>query len=140
MAKLLGNTEASYFTEMYLQDKFNAPEEKESLFLVPNFLPSEAVIQQIKDLKQGEALVYEDELVAARINMKDFSLHQIEKMTDIKEELVFFKKPADLFTYNHHAISFDFDLLTMGRTSQELSSTNGFLGDKKIFSSKKGLP
>jgi hypothetical protein len=34
--------------------------------LVPNFLPTETVIQQIKDLKQGEALVYEDELVAAK--------------------------------------------------------------------------
>ncbi len=30
--KILENTEVSYFTEMYLQDKFKAPEEKESLF------------------------------------------------------------------------------------------------------------
>lgn len=108
--KILENTEVTYFTEMYLQDKFKSPEDRESLFLVPNFLPTETVIQQIKDLKQGEALVYEDELVAAKINMKGFSLNQIEKMTDIKEELIFFKKPTDLFTYNHHAIDFDFDL------------------------------
>lgn len=81
--------------------------------------------------------MYEDELIAARINMKDFSLHQIEKMTDIKEELIFFKKPTDLFTYNNKAIDFDFELLTQGKTSQELSSTNGFLGDKKICSLKK---
>jgi hypothetical protein len=54
-----------------------------------------------------------------KINMKGFSLNQIEKMTDIKEELIFFKKPTDLFTYNHQAIDFDFDLLTKGRTSQE---------------------
>jgi UDP-N-acetylglucosamine diphosphorylase/glucosamine-1-phosphate N-acetyltransferase len=127
--KILGNTEVSFFTEMYLQEKFPEPEKKESLFLVTNFLPSETVIRQIKDLQQGEALVYEDELVAARINMDGFSLHQIEKMTDIKEELVFFKKPTDLFTYNQKAIDFDFELLTRGRTSQELSSTNGFLGD-----------
>lgn len=136
--KILDNTEVSYFTEMYLQDKFKSPEEKESLFLVPNFLPTETVIQQIKDLKQGEALVYEDELIAAKINMKGFSLNQIEKMTDIKEELVFFKRPKDLFSYNHHAIDFDFELLTKGRTSQELSSTNGFLGDKKDLFIEEG--
>lgn len=129
--KILDNTEVSYFTETYLQDKFTEPEKKESLFLVTNFLPTENIIQQIKDLKQGEALVYEDELVAAKINMDGFSLHQIEKMTDIKEELVFFKKPSDLFTYNKEAIDFDFELLTHGRTSQQLSLTNGFLGDKK---------
>jgi UDP-N-acetylglucosamine diphosphorylase/glucosamine-1-phosphate N-acetyltransferase len=136
--KILKNTEISYFTENYLQNKFSNPEEKESLFLVTNFLPTENVIQQIKDLKQGEALVYEDELIAARINMKDFSLNQIEKMTDIKEELTFFKKPTDLFTYNHKAIDFDFELLTKGRISQELSSTNGFLGDKKDLFIEEG--
>ncbi|KAB1229152.1 GlmU family protein [Chryseobacterium viscerum] len=136
--KILENTEVSYFTEMYLQDKFKSPEEKESLFLVPNFLPTETVIQQIKDLKPGEALVYEDELIAAKINMKDFSLNQIEKMTDIKEDLIFFKRPKDLFSYNHHAIDFDFELLTKGKTSQELSSTNGFLGDKKDLFIEEG--
>jgi len=136
--RILCNTEVSYFTETYLQDKFTEPEKKESLFLVTNFLPTENIIQQIKDLKQGEALVYEDELIAAKINMDGFSLHQIEKMTDIKEELVFFKKPSDLFTYNKEAIDFDFELLTHGRTSQQLSSTNGFLGDKKDLFIEEG--
>lgn len=136
--KILENTEVSYFTETYLQDKFTEPEKTESLFLVTNFLPTENIIQQIKDLKQGEALVYEDELVAAKINMDGFSLHQIEKMTDIKEELVFFKKPSDLFTYNKEAIDFDFELLTKGRNSQELSATNGFLGDEKDLFIEEG--
>jgi UDP-N-acetylglucosamine diphosphorylase/glucosamine-1-phosphate N-acetyltransferase len=136
--KLLDSTEISWFTEMYLQQKFREPEKKESLFLVPNFLPTETVIQQIKDLKQGEALVYEDELVAAKINMEGFSLNQIEKMTDIKEELVFFKKPTDLFTYNKEAIDFDFELLTKGKISQELSSTNGFLGNKEDLFIEEG--
>jgi UDP-N-acetylglucosamine diphosphorylase/glucosamine-1-phosphate N-acetyltransferase len=136
--KILENTEISYFTETYLQNKFQEPEKKESLFLVTNFLPTENVIRQIKDLKQGEALVYEDELVAAKINMDGFSLHQIEKMTDIKEELTFFKKPTDLFTYNNKAIDFDFELLTKGKTSQELSSTNGFLGDKNDLFIEEG--
>ncbi|MDQ8143569.1 GlmU family protein [Chryseobacterium sp. CFS15] len=136
--KILATTEVSWFTEMYLQQKFREPEKKESLFLVPNFLPTKTVIQQIKELKQGEALVYEDELVAAKINMEGFSLHQIEKMTDIKEELVFFKKPTDLFTYNKEAIDFDFELLTKGKISQELSSTNGFLGNKEDLFIEEG--
>ncbi|MDF2934357.1 MAG: glucose-phosphate thymidylyltransferase [Chryseobacterium sp.] len=136
--KILEKSEVSYFTENYLQGKFKNPEDVESLFLVTNFLPNETVIQQIKDLKLGEALVYEDELIAAKINMKGFSLNQIEKMIDIKEELIFFKKPTDLFTYNDKAIDFDFELLTKGKTSQELSSTNGFLGDKKDLFIEEG--
>jgi len=136
--KILSSDEISWFTELYLQHKFREPEKKESLFLVPNFLPTENVIQQIKELKQGEALVYEDELVAAKINMEGFSLNQIEKMTDIKEELIFFKKPTDLFTYNKEAIDFDFNLLAKGKTSQELSSTNGFLGNKEDLFIEEG--
>ena len=136
--KILDSTEISWFTEMYLQGKFREPEKKESLFLVPNFLPTETVIQQIKGLKQGEALVYEDELVAAKINMDGFSLHQIEKMTDIKEHLIFFKKPTDLFTFNKEAIDFDFELLTKGKVSQELSATNGFLGNEEDLFIEEG--
>lgn len=136
--KIIDNTEVSYFTETYLQNKFAEPEKKESLFLVTNFLPTENVIRQIKDLKKGEALVYEDELIAANINMDGFSLNQIEKMTDVNEKLVFFKKPADLFTYNKEAIDFDFELLTQGRTSQELSSTNGLLGNREDIFIEEG--
>ncbi len=136
--KLLKTEEVSFITEDYLQEKFKKPEKRESLFIVPNFLPSETVLKQIKDLKLGEALVYENELLAARVNMENFSLNQIEKMTDIHEELVFFKQPTDLFSHNEKAIDFDFELLTKGKTSQNLSNTNGFLGDAKDLFIEEG--
>ena len=136
--KLLGSTQVSFFTEEFLQQKFQAPEFEESLFLVPNFLPTKDVLEQIRNLKMGEALVYEDELLAARVNIKDFSLSQIEKMTDVTEEIVFFRKPTDLFSYNAAAIDFDFELLTEGRTSQPLSPTNGFLGNEEDLFIEEG--
>lgn len=136
--RLLKVFEVSFLTEDYLQEKFTKPIDKESLLLVPNFLPSSSILQQIKDLKKGEALVYENELLAARINMKDFSMYQIEKMTDVHEELLFFKQPTDLFTHNEKAIEFDFQLLTKGRKSQELSSTNGFLGNSEDLFIEEG--
>lgn len=136
--KLLGSEEISYITEDYLQEKFKKPEGKESLFIVPNFLPTETVLEQIKNLQQGEALVYENELLAARVNMESFSLNQIEKMTDITEELLFFKQPTDLFSYNDKAIDYDFELLTKGRTSQALSETNGLLGNKEDLFIEEG--
>ncbi len=126
--RLLGIEDVAYLTEDYLQAKYLKPREEECLFLVPNFLPTGRVLEQIKSLKSGEVLVYEDELLAAKISLKDFSLNHIEKMTDIAENLVFFKHPTDLFTYNKAAIDFDFELLTAGRKSQPLSDTNGFVG------------
>lgn len=136
--KLLGFSEVSFLTEDYLQEKFRKPELKESLFIVPNFLPSENLLNQIKELQYGEALVYKDELLAVRINMDNFSLSQINKMTDIEEEVLFFNQPTDLFTFNEKAIDFDFELLTKDRTSTPLSKTNGFLGDEKDLFIEEG--
>ena len=39
--KLLDIDEVFYITENYLQDKFKKPEPKQSLFIVPNFFPSD---------------------------------------------------------------------------------------------------
>ena len=93
---------------------------------------------QIKNLQLGEALIYENEVLAARLNMENFSLSQIEKMTDITEELIFFKKATDLFSLNDKAIDFDFELVTKGRTSAPLSETNGFLGNKEDLFIEEG--
>ena len=83
-------------------------------------------------------MVYENELLAAKVDMDNFSLNQIEKMTDIHEELLFFKQPTDLFSFNEKAIDFDFELLTKGRASQELSATNGFLGNAEDLFIEEG--
>jgi len=136
--KLLGIDEVFYITENYLQDKFKKPEPKQSLFIVPNFFPSDEVLKQIKELQPGEALVYENEVLVANINMENFSLNQINKMTDIHEKLFFIEKPTDIFSYNDKAIDYDFKLLTKGRTSQELSSTNGFIGDSENLFIEEG--
>lgn len=136
--KLLSMDEVCYITEDYLQPKFKKPVPKQSLFIVPNFFPSDDVLKQIKDLQPGEALVYDNEVLVANINMENFSLNQITKMTDIHEELFFIEKPTDIFSYNDKAIDFDFKLLTEGRISQELSSTNGFIGDSENLFIEEG--
>ncbi len=136
--KLLDIREKRYVTEEYLEVKYPRYEKKESLLIVPNFLPTEKVLDQIKNLQFGEALVYENELLVAKINLENFGLHQIEKMTDIEEELTVFKHPTDLFSFNEKVINFDFDLLTNGRISQPLSETNGFLGNKEDIFIEEG--
>ncbi|WP_313099942.1 GlmU family protein [Epilithonimonas sp.] len=136
--KLLDIDEVFYITENYLQEKFKKPEPKQSLFIVPNFFPSDEVLKQIKELQPGEALVYENEVLVANINMENFSLNQINKMTDIHGKLFFIEKPTDIFSYNDKAIDFDFKLLTEGRISQELSSTNGFIGEKENLFIEEG--
>lgn len=126
--KLLNAQDVYYLTEEYLQQKYPAPAEGPCLMITPNFLPTEGVLAQIKNLQPGHALVYRDELLAACVDLKGFSLSQIEQMHDVADDLVFFRKTTDLFSLNGAAIDFDFELLTKGRQSQPLSPTNGHLG------------
>ena len=136
--KLLEMEDIAFLTEDYLQKKFKKPELKESLLIVPNFLPTKIVLEQIKNLEKGEALIYQDEVIAVKLNMRGFSLSQITKMTNVEEELLFVKSPSDIFTYNHQFLDYDFELLTKNRKSQELSETNNFLGDKKDLFIEEG--
>ena len=136
--KLLEMEDIAFLTEDYLQKKFKKPELKESLLIVPNFLPTKIVLEQIKNLEKGEALIYQNEVIAAKLNMRDFSLSQITKMTDVEGELLFVKSPSDIFTYNQQFLDYDFELLTRNRKSQELSETNNFLGDKKDLFIEEG--
>lgn len=136
--KLLGSNDVKFITEDYLQNKYRTYDKSEGFLLVPNFLPTESVLEQIRNLQTGEALVYKNEVLAAKLDMNDFSLSKVEKMTDVYEDLLFFEKPTDLFTYNDQAIDFDFKLLTEGRTSQPLSESNGFLGNKEDLFIEEG--
>lgn len=136
--KLLGIQEKFYLTEDYLQNKFLAPKAELGLIITPNFLPTDKVLTQINDLKEGEALVYRDEVIVAKINIGESPLSQINKMIDIEEELLFIKTPTDIFTHNDKFIDFDFELITRGRVSQELSSTNNFLGNKEDLFIEEG--
>lgn len=136
--KLLGIEKSSFLTEDYLQGKFVKPSPEKSLLIVPNFLPTENIIDQIKNLQKGEALVYKDEVIVAYLDMQNFSLSQIHKMTDVEEDLLFVEKASDIFTYNEVFLNYDFELVTKGRKSKELSETNNFLGRKEDLFIEEG--
>lgn len=126
--RILDSEKISYSTEKYLEAKFPAPEKVESLVIVSNFIPDERALEQIKNLKTGEALVHQDELLVARMNLQEFQLSQISRMEDISAGITLFEKPTDLFSFNAAAIDFDFKLLTARRTSQPLGDTNILIG------------
>jgi UDP-N-acetylglucosamine diphosphorylase/glucosamine-1-phosphate N-acetyltransferase len=132
--RLLGFEHSYSLTEDYLQAKFPTAQPSESLMIAANFLPTPQVIQQIKNLQLGEALVYNDQVVASRIDLGHFSMASIEHFTDITEYMVFFEQTWDLFLYNDMAMAYDFKLLTQGRKSQEIPAHVGVLGDTaRIF-------
>lgn len=125
------NTEVSYQTKPYLQEKFPAKLQTENTFINPTFFPNEKLIEAIKDLKPNQTLLFDNQLVAVK------STEETPKITSdviqFEDEVIHLQHSWDMFTYNFQAIEFDFDLVTKGRTSQPISTTNQVLAPEKIF-------
>ena len=124
------NEKVSFLTQDYLQEKFPSQIQSENLFINPAFFPSKELINALKNLTLEQSIVYKDELIAVK------TTHQVPSITQntiFLEEIIHVKHSWDLFTYNNQAIEFDFELMTAGRTSQPISSTNGILHPEKIF-------
>ncbi len=121
-------------TEDYLSVKFPMRKEEENLLINGSFLPSQELINAVKDLGNGEALYIQDELVAAHF-------HGRSKNPD---DLVFRRIPFvhkvlriintwDIFSMNGDALQADFDLITRGRESAPISNTNQVIHPENIF-------
>ncbi|MDM1299247.1 GlmU family protein [Empedobacter falsenii] len=125
------NTEVSYQTKPYLQEKFPAKLQTENTFINPTFFPNEKLIEAIKNLKPNQTLLFDHQLVAVK------STEETPKITSdviqFEDEVIHLQHSWDMFTYNFQAIEFDFDLVTKGRNSQPISVTNQVLAPEKIF-------
>ena len=128
--KLL-NTTVSYETVPYLAEKFPIRLQSENIFINPSFFPSKKLVETVKSLAVGQSIVYNDKLVAVK-TLENEPTITVDSII-FEEELIHIQHSWDLFTYNFQAIEFDFELLTAGKTSQPISSTNRVLHPEKIF-------
>lgn len=133
--KLLKPEKIAYSTRQYLQKKFPKGESEESLYLNPSFLPTKQTIEAIEKLKKGEKLTHRGLTLAF---VAEDEQEKAIKETEVEGDLIVFRKHTDLFFFNEKAIEFDFELLTKGRKSQELSPTNGLLGERENLFIEEG--
>lgn len=132
----------SYITQEYLQEKFPIAIEDENLIVNAGVLPDDAICRRVEALKMNEALLTpEGDLVAARISerqierlIEDEEIHELAGI-DLESTfpLVNITNLWQLTQLNQKAIADDFDLLTAGRKSQPISSTNRTLASERIF-------
>ncbi len=131
--KWLG-TSVSSLTEEYLSEKFPVKVGKENIVINGNYLPNAALLAAVQNLKKGEALMDGDQYIAytcqeilTAFNSEDFVLIPFES------PVLTVKNTWDIFSKNGEALQSDFDLLTKGRKSQPISTTNRVLNPENIF-------
>jgi UDP-N-acetylglucosamine diphosphorylase/glucosamine-1-phosphate N-acetyltransferase len=122
---------SGYATIDYLSAKFPSLPTA-TLFINGSVCPDERLVEAIMVLKEGEALVKNELLLAYRSSAG--TGHNAMFANDLAKknytpDVIRIAYPEDIFRLNDVELNKDFALLTNGRTSASLSHTNTLLGD-----------
>lgn len=128
------NASSSYLTEDYLQEKFPASFDSLNYLINGAVCPDEGLLASIDKLAEGDALFQDNILIALKLNetaAREFNVAETGSYRRLNYNAAFIKInfPEDIFRHNDVELRRDFELLTKGRTSAGLSSTNTILGD-----------
>jgi UDP-N-acetylglucosamine diphosphorylase/glucosamine-1-phosphate N-acetyltransferase len=122
--------EAGFLTQSYLSSKYPLLA-LGNLFINGSICPDQALLSAIQELKEGESLRKENLLIAYKIPHGVTDLHPDDlHLKTYRYNVVRIFFPEDLFKFNSEEIKKDYSLLTKGRSSLKVSSTNTFLGDE----------
>ena len=130
----------TYQTQEYLSAKYKAVYTNNAVFINGKICPTPELLSQInnlefnKGIKKGNTLIVYRSNQASALNIEDALSSSVE--TDINYLSV--ENTWDIFSKNGEAIKQDFELLTRGRNSQPLSSSNTVIGDAKAIFLEEG--
>ena len=123
----------SWHTQAWLQGKFPITIEERNLFINGSICPDDALVAAIKALHGNEVLKYGGKLVAVKLNGTDALAFdpqgEFQHTVELKHKPVVITYPEDIFRNNDTELRKDFKLLTAGRSSAKISSTNTIIGN-----------
>ena len=122
--KHLGASAFGFETRDHLSQKFTLLENPD-LYINGHLLPNKPLVESISKLTDGQALYHNKVLLAA----KGHIAHNIEFSGDIS----LIERPYHIFKLNHQEILADYELLTAGRTSANISNSNTVFGKHTVF-------
>jgi UDP-N-acetylglucosamine diphosphorylase/glucosamine-1-phosphate N-acetyltransferase len=128
-----------WLTENYLASKFPVNASTENLLINGSVLPSEHLVAEIKALPVNSRLLNAGITVAFKLSgemmegIKSFDQIHTEKTLSSTALIQKITHPWDIFSMNDLAIKADFEQLTAGRKSQQLSATNKVIGEWPVF-------
>jgi len=124
----------SHQTEEYLSEKYPLTAGEENTVINGSYLPNEYLVEAIKNLKMGEALIGRDGYIAYVTENLEISFEESAYTAiPFDDEVLTIKNTWDIFSRNAEALQADFDLVTKGRTSQPIPDTNQVKNPENIF-------
>lgn len=123
----------STVTEEYLSQKWPMVELEENIMINASFLPTPEFIEQILDLKAGQAIFHEDQVVAFHVHEEQEPDFEVYENFSLKGEVVQIANTWDIFSKNGWAIEADFKLITEARISEPIPESNHVINKDLIF-------
>lgn len=131
--KFLGYTTTS-ITEEYLSDKYPMVELEANVLINASFLPNADLVAIIKELSENQAVFYKEHIIAfyATDAQEDIDFDSYEAI-EYEGEVLCIEHVWDIFSKNGEAIEADFELLTEGRKSQPIPTSNNVICPENVF-------
>jgi len=125
-------------TEKYLQNLYGYAGADEHIWIDASVIPDKALVDLVQSLDKNDCWADEYGLIVGKthLSFEDFdaaqSLQYFENIHDhaMVDRIQF---PWDLIQCNDRILRFDFDVLTRGKTSAAISSTNRCIHAEHIF-------
>jgi UDP-N-acetylglucosamine diphosphorylase/glucosamine-1-phosphate N-acetyltransferase len=129
--KYLGASQVGFRTVSYLAPKYPLAQNA-GLFVNGAVCPDPELADAVSGLKPGESLKKAGLIIAYKAEpgeIPDETAIDLFVSRNYDAAFISINFPEDIFKYNDVELKKDFALLTKGRTSARLSSTNTFIGD-----------
>jgi UDP-N-acetylglucosamine diphosphorylase/glucosamine-1-phosphate N-acetyltransferase len=128
----------SHFTQDYLQEKYPLLIGDENIVVNSSVTPNPSLVEEIQHLACGEVLMKENVLVAGcidRQSLGNFARRVPEGCTirQVNADIQRISRLWHIFLFNGTELRSDYDMVTSGRTSQPISSTNNLINPGGIF-------
>lgn len=121
-------------TEEYLEEKYPMVEMAKNILINSSYLPTKALVEQVKLLSENQAIFNNGEVVAffAKKTQEEVNFDTYEQF-EFEDDVIKIDHTWDIFSKNGEAIEQDFQLLTHGRRSQPIPEGVRYLNKEHIF-------
>jgi UDP-N-acetylglucosamine diphosphorylase/glucosamine-1-phosphate N-acetyltransferase len=121
-------------TEEYLSDKYPMVEMDENVMINASYLPNNELVEMIKNLTENQAIFKGEDVIAffTKDAQEDIDFAAFEAI-EFNEDIIKIEHTWDIFSKNGMALEEDYELLTRGRVSQPIPSSNNVIAAQNIF-------
>ena len=129
-------TGTSSLTEPYLSIKYPVIRGANNILINGSILPNPELVEKIQALHPGQVMIREDVLVAYHLTAEELDRNvKSGELEEVSIDTAFDKINYcwDIFNLNSIALIHDFGILTKGKTSAAISSSNNIIGRENIF-------